>query len=421
MTTRTRSLAHQLLVSVELDGAYPNILLPKILKDSNLDKKDRGFLQELAYGTMRMQLFYDAIIRQMTDLESLETNVLVAIRLGLHELLNMRTGDHAAVDQYVQLVKSFQPKASGLVNALLRRLIREREDLISRATTDGKDLEARYSHPKWIIDALSASREMDGRDSIEALLGTNNESPTPQMVALPPAPLPEGAKPLSLSNIGFEAIDSPDLSIYRYQDQGSQIVTQIASRAAPDGNWLDMCAGPGGKASLLAAIAKQRESSLTAIELYPQRAKLVSKALEGFDNTEVFTADATDFKYPKQYELVLIDAPCTGLGALRRKPESRHNKTPDQIQQLNQTQRALLSKAAEIAAPGGVIAYVTCSPVVEETTSVARWFLSENSGFEILSWSDYSDIDANKSRKTLQLWTDIHNSDCMFLALFRKQ
>lgn len=421
MVTKTRLLAHELLMAVEIEGVYPNIKLPKMLKESELDKKDRGFLQELAYGCLRMQIQYDAIIEQMTPVKNLDTDVLVTLRLAIHEYLNMRTGDHAVVDQYVELIKKLRPRASGLVNALLRRLTREKDQLIESATNDGKNLEIVFSHPRWIIDALAASRELDDVSQVKDLLEVNNLSPKPQMVALPPTALPAEAKKLPLGDYGFEAIDGLPLENFRYQDQGSQLVTQIAAKASPDGNWLDMCAGPGGKASLLAAIANQRNSTLTAIELYPQRAKLVSEALKGFDNASVQTADATEYEYPSKYELVLIDAPCTGLGALRRKPESRHNKQPGQIQQLNLIQHDLLNKAAEVVSVGGVIAYITCSPVIEETTAVARWFLTAHPDFQILPWYDYADIDANRNRKTLQLWSDIHNSDCMFLALFQKQ
>ena len=148
---------------------------------------------------------------------------------------------------------------------------------------------------------------------------------------------------------------------------------------------------------------------------------MVSDSLKGFDNTTVHTADATSFGYKDKYELVLIDAPCTGLGALRRKPESRHNKQPAQLQELNKTQRALLDTASSLVVPNGIVAYITCSPVIEETTAVARWFLDAHKDFVLLPWYDYSDVEANRNRKTLQLWSDIHNSDCMFLALFQKQ
>lgn len=421
MVTKTRLLAHELLMAVETEGVYPNIKLPQMLRASGLEKKDRGFLQELAYGTLRMQIQYDAVIEQMTEVKQLDPDLLVTLRLAIHELLNMRTGEHAVVDQYVELIKKSKARASGLVNALLRKLIRENTEIIARATDNGRDLETTFSHPKWIIDALASSRELDGLENVQALLEVNNQSPKPQMVALPPTAPPAGSHPLPLGDFAFEAMDGLSLENYRYQDQGSQLVTQIAAKASKDGNWLDMCAGPGGKASLLAAIAKGRNSKLTAIELYPQRAKLVKDSLSKFDNVEIHTADATKFNYTYEYELVLIDAPCTGLGSLRRKPESRHNKKPDQIQKLNSLQRELLSKASEIVASGGIIAYVTCSPVVEETTAIARWFLNAHTDFRILPWFDYANLDANKNRSTLQLWSDLHNSDCMFLALFQKQ
>jgi 16S rRNA (cytosine967-C5)-methyltransferase len=421
LVTKTRLLAHELLMAVEISGTYPNIALPKMLKNSELDKKDRGFLQELAYGTLRMQIQYDAVIGQMATLADLDRDVLIVLRLATHEYLNMRTSDHAVVDQYVELSKRVRPRASGLVNAVLRRLTREKKALLDSATGSGSNLETSYSHPRWIINALATSRELDNAGPVVDLLEVNNQSPTPQMVALPPADVPEQAMKLEHSSFGFESDEELDLKNYRFQDQGSQLVTEMAAKAARDGNWLDMCAGPGGKASLLAALAKQRGSTLTASELYPHRAKLVEKALQQFPNTTVVAADATKYEYPSKYDLVLIDAPCTGLGALRRKPESRHNKKPSQIRELNTLQHELLRKAATVVSDGGIIAYVTCSPVIEETTAVARWFLSTHPEFELLPWYEFSDIDANRERKTLQLWSDKHNSDCMFLALFQRQ
>ena len=419
MVTESRKLAYQLLMHVEA-GAYANIKLPQLLKKSNLSKQDRGFVQELAYGTLRMKIQHDALIGEVTEIKKLETSVLNILRMGLHELLNMRTETHAAVDQAVELCKAEAPKAAGLVNACMRKLSSNAEQWLEELKS-GEDKVATFAHPKWIIDALSASREMDTAGDVEALLIENNKSPKPQMVALPPNPLPENSISLPLSEFGFESMDGLDLTNYRYQDQGSQLVTQIAAKAAPNGNWLDMCAGPGGKASLLAAIASQRDSSLTAIELYPKRADMVRHGLKGFANAKVYSSDALAFDYQSNYELILIDAPCTGLGALRRKPESRHNKHPGQIQELNEIQRNLLSKASTITAKGGVIAYVTCSPLIEETTSIARWFLDNHPNYKILPWSDYSDISANKNRSTLQLWSDRDNADCMFLALFQKQ
>ena len=419
MVTESRKLAYKLLMLVEA-GAYANIKLPQLLKNSNLSKQDRGFVQELAYGTLRMKIQHDALISEVTDIKKLETSVLNILRMGLHELLNMRTETHAAVDQAVELCKVESPKASGLVNACMRKLSSNAEKWLEELNS-GEDKVAKFAHPKWIIDALSASREMDIAGDVEKLLIENNKSPKPQMVALPPSPLPENSVRLPLSEFGFESIDGLDLTNYRYQDQGSQLVTQIAAKAAPNGHWLDMCAGPGGKASLLAAIASQRDSSLTAIELYPKRADMVRHGLKGFANAKVFASDALTFDYQSDYQLILIDAPCTGIGALRRKPESRHNKHPGQIQELNEIQRNLLSKASTITAKGGVIAYVTCSPLIEETTSIARWFLDNHPDYEILPWSDYSDISANKNRSTLQLWSDRDNADCMFLALFQKQ
>lgn len=420
--TSARQLAFDLLFAVETEDAYANIELPKLFDKSDLDKRDRGFAQELGYGTIRWQLQYQQIIAILAPDREVDTNVSVWLQLGMHQLFRMRVPVHAAIGETVELAKQANPKISGFINALLRRASERSLDDWMQKLIAGKSevdkLAIQYSHPKWIVSALMESLDLDGRSAdIEKLLNAHQISPTPQFIALPPNDFPEDSLATELSSYGFESETFELKPGYRYQDQGSQYVTEIAVAFSSPGRWLDMCAGPGGKAALLAALALKSDTSLDALELHPHRANLVKHALEQYPNTKVMVADATEFDAFTDYDLVLLDAPCSGLGALRRKPESRYRKSPTDVIQLVKLQTRLLAQAIQLTRPGGIIAYITCSPLPQETVGVVRTALEQYPVTLVDLNVDDSEID----RKTMQLWSHIHESDSMFMALLQKQ
>jgi 16S rRNA (cytosine967-C5)-methyltransferase len=210
------------------------------------------------------------------------------------------------------------------------------------------------------------------------------------------------------------------------QDEGSQVVgailTSTAARAASaHERWLDACAGPGGKTALLGAIAGPRGATIGALELHPHRAALVTDNVRtlapGVVNLVV--GDATTWS-GGQYDRILVDAPCTGLGALRRRPEARWRRTPEDLKELTDLQSRILDHAATLLSPGGVIAYVTCSPVLAETRDVvarsgliqidAREAMAEVTGTRREAWGEGPDV---------QLWTHVHGTDSMYVALLK--
>lgn len=420
--TSARQLAFDLLFAVETEDAYANIELPKLFDRSDLDKRDRGFAQELGYGTIRWKLQYQQIIAILAPDREVDTDVSVWLQLGMHQLFRMRVPVHAAIGETVELAKKANPKISGFINALLRRASERSLDDWMQKLIAGKSevdkLAIQYSHPKWIVSALMESLDLDGKSAdIEKLLNAHQISPTPQFIALPPNDFPEDSVATELSSYGFESETFELKPGYRYQDQGSQYVTEIAVAFSSPGHWLDMCAGPGGKAALLAALALKSDTSLDALELHPHRANLVKHALEQYPNTKVMVADATEFDAFTDYDLVLLDAPCSGLGALRRKPESRYRKSPTDVIQLVKLQTRLLAQAIQLTRPGGIIAYITCSPLPQETVGVVRTALEQYP----VTLVDLNVDDPEIDRKTMQLWSHIHESDSMFMALLQKQ
>jgi 16S rRNA (cytosine967-C5)-methyltransferase len=475
-----RLVAFEVLRAVASEDAYANLVLPARIRHHGLDKRDAGFATELSYGALRGQGTYDAILTRCVDrpLDQLDPAILDALRIGVHQLLAMRVPAHAALDQTVGLARAvIGAGPSALINAVLRkvsaRTLEEWLDLLlSDETDETKIASIRYAHPEWIVRALRQSLVAHGRpvSEIDELLEADNAAPVVNLVALPglgsldealeggatPGELVEGSALSSGGDLGRLA--SVREGSTRVQDVGSQLVARAmaavdltgdsvstsgtestdTSGGAENGDgdgagerWLDLCAGPGGKAALLGALARQQGATLLANEPAPHRAKLVRQALAAVPHEvwHVRTGDGREVgtEMAESFDRVLVDAPCTGLGALRRRPESRWRRTPKDLTDLGPLQRELLKSALAAVRPGGVVAYVTCSPHPAETTAVVSDVLRKREDLELLdagaaldSVSLTGHLDAGHER-TAQLWPHVHRTDAMFLALIRKK
>ncbi|WP_082805552.1 RsmB/NOP family class I SAM-dependent RNA methyltransferase [Pseudoclavibacter helvolus] len=457
--TRSRQVAFEVLRAVDDDDAYANLLLPHRISAARLSPSDAGLATELTYGTLRRRGTYDAIIAAASgrDVRDIDPPILDVLRLGAHQLLSMRTPSHAAVNESVEQAARIASRgASGFVNAILRKISRtELDDWLDDVTeglSEERALAVRHSHPDWIVRALrDALAAEDRTGELEATLTANNESPAVSVVSLPgfdtPAELiesnPELLGPGRVSPRGLK-LASGDPSWVpqvkagraRVQDEGSQLVTLALLEAEPvrqGERWLDMCAGPGGKAALLAASATELHARLTANELVPARAGLVRTALAPLAAPVTITnEDGRAFAetHPGEFDRVLLDAPCTGLGALRRRPEARWRKQSSDVGELVKLQEELLEAALATVKPGGIVAYVTCSPHQAETTAVVRRAV-RLSGAEVLDAagivtraSSTTDLDLGSrplgDGSLVQLWPQRHGTDAMFLALLRR-
>ncbi|VXB53396.1 RsmB/NOP family class I SAM-dependent RNA methyltransferase [Arthrobacter sp. 8AJ] len=465
-----RLVAFEVLRAVAAEDAYANLVLPARIRHHHLDKRDAGFATELSYGALRGQGTYDAILARCVDrpLAQLDPAILDALRIGAHQLLAMRVPAHAALDQTVGLARAvIGAGPSTLINAVLRKVaarsLEEWLDLLVEGETDATKVAAvRYAHPEWIVRAMRQSLVAHGRSAaeIDELLEADNDAPVVNLVALPglgsldealengatPGELVEGSALSSGGDLGRLA--SVRAGTTRVQDVGSQLVARALAAVdlgAPGGAggagseptagdaeaWLDLCAGPGGKAALLGALAHQRGAKLLANEPAPHRAKLVSQALSAVPHGswQVRTGDGREVggEQPARYDRVLVDVPCTGLGALRRRPESRWRRSPKDIADLGPLQRELLASALAAVRPGGVVAYVTCSPHPAETTAVVEDILRKRPDLELLNAGaalDAVSLTGNLGaghESTAQLWPHIHHTDAMFLALIKKK
>ena len=430
------------------------------LRRARLSGRDAAFATELTYGTLRLQGLYDAVLSRVADrpAERIDAPVLDVLRLGAHQLLGMRVPDHAAVSATVGLARQHVSQgAGGFVNAVLRRVAeRDRDGWVEEVTAGVADPVSRaateHSHPEWVVRALRAALVANGAEDVDEelprLLAAHNTPGPLTLVARPglvtPAELEDaGARPSPLAATAWTlpSGDPGDLPPVRdgraaVQDAGSQLLTLALAAApleGPDERWLDLCAGPGGKAGLLAALALQRGASLRANEVSDHRARLVRQTLAGAveagADVTVTVGDGRDVgaEEPGEYDRVLVDAPCTGLGALRRRPEARWRRTPADLTDLGPLQRDLLRSALEAVRPGGLVAWSTCSPHIVETHLVVRDVLKRRDDVELVDvrplLTDRSGVELPGTGEGpwAQLWPHRHGTDGMFVALLRRR
>ncbi|MCW2836575.1 MAG: rRNA cytosine-C5-methyltransferase [Marmoricola sp.] len=432
----SRLAAYDVLVAVREDDAYANLVLPQLLREREITGRDAAFTTELVGGTLRGLGSYDAVIDHLAG-RSPDAAVRDALRLGAHQLLAMRIPDHAAVTSTVELVRArIGHKPVGFTNAVMRKIATH--DLATWMDTLDASTAVRHSHPQWVVDALA--RALDRPGELDDLLAADNERPRVTLVARPGLSTVEELRagaveaetsisPLGVTLEGGHPGAVPALRDGRagVQDAGSQLVALALSRAGVDGRderWLDLCAGPGGKAVLLAALANERGARLLANERLPHRAVLVAQAMRVTPG-DVVTGDGLVAPWRDEtFDRVLVDAPCSGLGALRRRPESRWRRTRRDVEGLVPLQVGLLTSALDSVRPGGVVLYATCSPVVEETSGVVAAVLAArpDARLEDALALVPEAVDAQSAHLVgaVQLWPHRHGTDAMFMALLRR-
>lgn len=328
--TDSRALAVEALVRIEAGGAYANLLVPSMLDEAadSLDERDRRFTTELVYGTVRMKRACDWLCDRFLT-RDVEPRVRAALRLGAYQLAFLGTPPHAAVDATVAATPR---RARGLVNAVLRRVAGARPD----HDDDWPSPAVRLSYPDWIVERLVADL---GEDPALGALAAMNE-----------------AGEVAVRDDGY------------VQDRASQWVVEHVE-AGPGQRAADLCAAPGGKATGLARAGAR----VVALELRPARAGLVAANAARL-GVPVATVVADARRPPLRlasFERVLLDAPCSGLGALRRRPDARWRITPDAVPRLAALQRDLADAAVELLAPGGRLVYSVCTLTAAESLAVA--------------------------------------------------
>lgn len=432
----SRLLAYDLLTEVNRNEGYSNLLLPQALNSSKLDERDRSLVTELLYGTIRMQGKHDWVLSQISDRpwSEVDPGIVDICRLGVHQIHEMRIPDHAAVAATVEVArKRIGESKASFVNALLRSVTRKSiedwfEPLLT-ITDPVERLSIQYSHPEWIVSAYFDL--LKNWDEVEQALTVNNEAALPTLVSWPGFSTQEelinlGGAPTEFSPYGAHWKGNPgtlDLIKSRLigvQDEGSQLVAEVFAKASSGSSWLDLCAGPGGKAALLSSIARTRGITFTANEFSAPRAELVKQVVHG---DRVLVSDGREIDLiNEKFDAILIDAPCTGLGALRRRPEVRWRRTLQDLRALTQLQRELVDSAIKALNPGGVLGYATCSPHLAETSIQIADIKKKHSDLQQVDVTPYlpPNLLGGNRDGAMALWTHKHGTDAMYLALFQK-
>lgn len=438
-----RAVALALLTSVRERGAYANLELPSLLRKAKLDERDTSLATELSYGTTRAQGQLDRIIAKAAGRSpaKIDAEALDVLRLGAYQLLYTRVAQHAAVDTTVELAKrEGLIRAAGFINAVMHKITAHDlagwTQILQEGITDPFERMAiGTAHPEWIVRAFANALGKDAAE-LPQLLAADDARPKVHLAARPGAIT---AEELALITGGDEAELSPyavhlpsgspgDLEpvkehLAAVQDEGSQLVALAAANmpleGEDSGRWLDLCAGPGGKATMLGALADIAGAEVTAIEVAAHRAKLVEGATDGLP-VRVKVTDGRKPGLEPGFDRVLVDAPCTGLGALRRRPESRWRRSPDDVTELTALQKELLASALELVRPGGVVVYATCSPHLPETVSVVNDAVRRHSAELLDVREGLPEALAGEEGPWVQLWPHRHGTDAMFMCALRR-
>ena len=434
-----REAAYDVLKAVRERQAYANLVLPGLLRDRRLTGRDAALATELAYGTLRAQGQLDVVLQACVDrpLAKVDPPVLDLLRLGAYQLLRTRIPTHAAVSATVDLARRVLTAGpAAFTNAVLRKVASQDLPawLAQLAPSDPVDAVALdTAHPRWVAqafrDALGGDLEQ-ARRALEAddlrpevhlvarrldrqqLADLSGGTPGPWSPACVRLPLGGAPGELKAVRDGRAAV----------QDEGSQLVALALAAApveGPDRTWVDLCAGPGGKAALLQGEADRRGARLVALEVQPHRAALVARS--GVPLTVI--ADGRRPPLPDgSVDRLLLDAPCSGLGALRRRPEARWRRQPSDLPALTALQGELLDAAARLLRPGGVLAYVTCSPHLAETVVPVLDVLRRHPELEQLDARPLlPGVPDLGDGPAVQLWPHRHGTDAMHLALLRRR
>ena len=433
-----RRAAFDVLRAVSERDAYANLALPPLLRERGITGRDAAFATELTYGTCRTRGLLDAVIEKAAGrpTDDIDPVLLDLLRLGTYQLLRTRVDDHAAVSTTVeQAGVEFDSARAGFVNGVLRTIAGRDEqswvdELAPPADSDPVGHAAFvHAHPRWIAQAFADALGADA-GQLDALLASDDDRPLVHLAARPGVLTAEELAGQVNGTVGryspyavyLPGGDPGRLEPVRrgaalVQDEGSQLVARALTLADLDGadagRWLDLCAGPGGKTAMLAALADGAQ--VTAIEPTARRAEMVEQNTRGLP-VEVLRVDGRDPGLKAGFDRVLVDVPCTGLGALRRRPEARWRRQPGDVPALAKLQRELLASAIRLTRPGGVVLYATCSPHLAETVGIVGDALRRHPVTALDARALFDPVDDVGDGPYVQLWPHRHGTDAMFAA-----
>jgi 16S rRNA (cytosine967-C5)-methyltransferase len=417
-------------------GAWSDGTLKSAIRTANLSGRDSALCSRICYGVQQNQLLLDYWISRFSKvpLEKLERAVRTALRMGMYQAAMMdRIPERAAVSESVELVKknSKNPNSAKLTNGILRSFCRSKENL-----PQPESLSIQYSHPQWLVDLFT--QELNG-EGVEALLAADNGQPpttiqvntlrtTPekltetlkqQGITVTPHLWLEGC--LELTGTGnLELLESFQQGDFMVQDAAARLAA-LAAAPQPGSKVLDACAAPGGK-SFAAAMVMGNSGSVRSCDVQEKKVRLIQQGAKRLGisilTAEVRNGREFDPELEKQFDVVIADVPCSGLGIIRKKPDIRF-KDPAPLAGLPAVQKAILDNVSRYVKPGGVLLYSTCTVLKRENQAVVEHFLQNHPEFSLESFTLPQPV-GEVSQGMLTLWPHIHGTDGFFMAKVRR-
>ena len=437
-----REVALLTLYTCQRQGGWSDGVLKKQIAAANLDSRDAALATNLCFGVIQNQMLLDFYLSKFSSipLNRMENKVLQSLRLGVYQMLFLSKIPHsAAVDRSVAMAKqhSKNPRASGMVNAILRSFQRSMDHLPTISQQDPVEyLSTLYSHPAWLVEQLLD--RLGEEETIRFLQANNAQPPTTAQVnttktdtlslkgRLEEAGVVAEEHPwlpdcLILSRTGnLEGLSAFQEGLFYIQDAASRLAV-LASGAERGMRVLDTCAAPGGK-SFACAIQMGGEGEIISCDLHPHKKKLISVGAKrlGLSMVEAKTADGKVFRpeWEEQFDCVLVDAPCSGLGVIRKKPDIRY-KDPEPLAQLPQIQMEILENAARYVRKGGTLVYSTCTILPCENEEIVQEFLARNPAFSTQTIC-FPDPVGMVESGMITLWPQRYGTDGFFIAKLRK-
>ncbi|MGE4275795.1 MAG: 16S rRNA (cytosine(967)-C(5))-methyltransferase RsmB [Lawsonibacter sp.] len=438
-----REAAMLSLNACQQQGGWSNGTLKKQLADAGLDSRDAALATQLCFGVIQNQLLLDFYLSKFSNipLKRMEGKVVQILRLGAYQMLFLDKIPHsAAVNSAVSLTRAHckNPRASGMVNGILRSLERSLNHLPTIPNDDPVwYCSTLYSHPEWLVREFCS---VLGEEEATRLLQADNGQPpmtimvnttrttTAELCAkleqqrVESRPHPWLDNCLILSKTGdLERLDAFQQGLFYVQDPASRLAI-LAAEPKADMKVLDCCAAPGGK-SFAAAIAMENRGSVLSCDLHPHKKKLIQSGAQrlGLDIITPATADAKEFhpEWEKAFDLVLVDAPCSGLGVIRKKPDIRY-KDPAFLDGLPDVQLSILNNAARYVRPGGMLLYSTCTLLRRENEGVVETFLEEHQDYKGVPVTLPGPVEKAISGM-LTLWPHRHETDGFFIAKLKRE
>ncbi len=441
-----RRAAYEILLRVDA-GSFSDLVLDTVLRRSSLDARDRGLVTELVYGVLRLRGRIDFALEQFCtqQLKRLQPEVLRLLRLGAYQLLELdRVPAHAAVNSTVELARELElDQATGFLNGVLRSLERGKAEIAWPPPENiRRYLQHVCSMPVWLTKEL-----MRLLPNAEArALGEALTLAAPQTLRVNTLKTSREKFLAELEYAGFQAhachfspegiiidqraearLPGDAEGLYQIQDEASMLIAHLLD-VRPEQMILDCCAAPGGKTTHIAALTES-QAKIVALDKYPQRIELIVQGAQrlGCSNISAKEWDLTEppaFLAEQSFDRVLLDAPCSGLGVLRRNPESRWNKSAVNIRELAQLQQEILFHVAPLVKPGGMLLYSVCSFALAETDQQVEGFLAAHPQFALEDLREQSRsewLELFTEQGTMRSYPHRHaGMDAFFAARFRR-